>query len=139
LTIIRLRIVTSDQAILSIQTKTKTQRRFNEIRNEKVPYSDQHLTSQSIPNHGTNQKILLTMLEPTVAPAPKIAKVAVSLNLPKKNQPFAVTHTGIAQFLAKLLAPLLKLIRLGVIGLCTRRSTLADIQRHVSITCRRGR
>lgn len=48
-------------------------------------------------------------------------------------------HTCITQFLAKLLAILLKLaLLLGIIG-SWARSTLANSQRHISITGRRGR
>lgn len=84
------------------------------------------------------QKILFTMLEPTVAPAPKIA--AAMVRSPRQNKAIYREHTCIAQFLAKLLAVLLKLaLLLGIIGVW-RRSALANSQRHISIVgCRWGR
>lgn len=83
------------------------------------------------------QKILFTMLEPTVAPAPKIAAAMVRSHC--ENISIYRERTCIAQFLAKLLAILLKLaLLLRIIGVW-RRSALANSQRHISIVGRRGR
>lgn len=82
------------------------------------------------------QKILFTMLEPIVAPAPKIAATLVRSF---QDKAVHLRHTCIAQFLAKLLAILLKLaLLLRVVGgWC--RPALADSQRHISIVGRRRR
>lgn len=74
--------------------------------------------------------MLFTMLEPTVAPAPKIAVCRV------RSSPFhhhKGLHTSIAQLLAELLAALLKLALLSRVVRVRGRSTLADIQGHISV------
>lgn len=77
------------------------------------------------------------MLEPTVAPAPKIA--ATMVRSPRQHKTVYREHTCIAQFLAKLLAILLELaLLLWIIGV-RGRSALANGQRHISIVGRRGR
>lgn len=77
------------------------------------------------------------MLEPTVAPAPKIAITMVSFLV--KIELHTVEHTRIAQFLAKLLAILLKFaLLLRLIG-SWARPALANSQRHISVIGRRRR
>lgn len=83
------------------------------------------------------QKILFTILEPIVAPAPKIAAFLVSSS--RQHKAVYLKHTCVAQFLAKLLAVLLKLALLLRIvgGWC--RAALTNSQRHISIVGRRRR
>lgn len=83
--------------------------------------------------------MLFTMLEPTVAPAPKIAIILVRSS--RRELFLREIHTSITQLLAELLSTLLKLALLRrVMGGIRGRSALADIQRHVPVVgARRGR
>lgn len=77
------------------------------------------------------------MLDPIVAPAPKIAVFVV--RSPCQDKAAYRRHTCIAQFLAKLLAILLNLALLLRIISVRGRAALANSQGHISIVCRRWR
>ncbi len=73
--------------------------------------------------------MLLTRLDPIVAPAPKIA-----INLSEEHsqkQLVEVLHTRITHLLPELLALLIEFARLA--RFCGGCTTLADIERHVAI------
>lgn len=70
------------------------------------------------------------MLEPTVAPAPKIA---ICRFRPSIFHHHRGLRTSIAQLLAELFTALLELALLSWLVRVRGRSTLADVQRHVSV------
>lgn len=80
--------------------------------------------------------MLFTMLEPIVAPAPKIARQTMVSN----HEYAAVSRkrTGIAHLLAKLLAMLLKLAGFLLVRVFSG-ATLADFEGHISVTRRSWR
>lgn len=73
----------------------------------------------------------LTILDPTVAPAPKIAIISLDSC---DSSSFSRVHTSIAKLLAELLATLLKFALLSRITRGVRgRSALADLEGYVPI------